>query len=69
MYNLNILDSLKDKQEVVFNYKECIKDKIDAFKNIKAQPIIYNMYKIIANIMTSSDTNAEIKHSHKTIFE
>jgi len=42
----------------VFNHKECMKDKVDTFKNIKAQQMIYSMCKMIANIMTSSDTNA-----------
>ena len=34
-----------------------MKDKVDAFKNIKAQSMICSMYKTIANIMTSDNTN------------
>ena len=57
IYNLNIPDSLKDKWEAVFNHKECMKDKVDSFKNIKAQPMTCSIHKIIANIITFLDIN------------
>jgi len=57
MHNLKIPKKLKDKWQAISEHKTAIKDKVNTFKNVKAQPMTSSMWKMIANIMTSDDTN------------
>ena len=53
LHNLEIPEKLKDKRQSVSDHKALMKDQVDILQNVKVQPLICSLYKMISSLMTS----------------
>ena len=57
IHNLDMPDTLKEKRTTIKNHKESLKENMDILKELKFQPMLCSLHKMISNIMASDGTN------------
>ena len=58
LFNLEVPKNLKDKQKAVEDHRLSMEEHTDELANVKVLPIIFHSFKLVAQLMTSNETNS-----------
>ena len=57
IHNQDMPTTLKEKRTAIKKHKESLKENMDKLKEVKFQPMLCSLHKMISNIMTSDGSN------------